>query len=644
MRTTDTTKCEEAASANPSRTLWLSVEIAVFALLLLIAYSNHFHNSFHFDDFHTIVDNAAVRELRNLPRFFTDATTFSALPSNQSYRPLVSATLAIDYAMGGRLDPFWFQLSGFSFFVAELALLALVIKGLLDARQPHALNGCIAVAATALYALHPANADTVNYIIARSDILSTIAVLASLAWAQRCRPRSDAWIGMPAAIGVLAKPPAAIFAPLQAIYAWMFPCPGPVGGRRRVVQVISSFILCGAATAFVSHMTPRQWNAGASSSTGYLITQPYVAYLYFKTFLWPTGLSADYDLEALTSAADPRLWVGFFFTAIFCACAVYGCLRPRLRVIGFGLAWFVLALLPTSLLPLAEVMNDHRTFFPYAGLVMALAGGAQLLLARERKPGTLMIFAVSCMTTFCYLAAAVGTYQRNKDWRDEESLWHDVTLKSPHNGRGLMNYGNTQMAKGHYAAALDNFHRALVLMPNYPILYINLAIAENATGHVAEAEQHFRHALAMAPQTPDAYKFYARWLIEKGRNGDAVILLKRALEISPGDITAQSFLANALKAGSGPGAADEYLTESLQLYRVHDYPGAIAAAERALALRPDSAEALNNMGAAYNSLGRYATAAALLKEALQLKPDLAIARNNLAFAERMLLQPAGANP
>ena len=67
---------------------------------ILAAYANHFHNGFHFfDDQHTIVNNASIRELRNIPLFFRDATTFSALPSNQSYRPLVSTLLAIDYRL-----------------------------------------------------------------------------------------------------------------------------------------------------------------------------------------------------------------------------------------------------------------------------------------------------------------------------------------------------------------------------------------------------------------------------------------------------------------------------------------------------------------------------------------------------------------
>ena len=38
--------------------------------LVLAVYANHFHNSFHFDDAHTIVTNAAIEDLRNIPRFF----------------------------------------------------------------------------------------------------------------------------------------------------------------------------------------------------------------------------------------------------------------------------------------------------------------------------------------------------------------------------------------------------------------------------------------------------------------------------------------------------------------------------------------------------------------------------------------------
>ena len=98
---------------------------ALLLVAILVAYSNHFHNGFHMDDGHAIVNNISIRDLRNIPLFFRDATTFSVLPSNQSYRPLVSTLLAIDYWLAHGLEPFWFHLSIFALFIALTILLAL---------------------------------------------------------------------------------------------------------------------------------------------------------------------------------------------------------------------------------------------------------------------------------------------------------------------------------------------------------------------------------------------------------------------------------------------------------------------------------------------------------------------------------------
>src|SRR5438874_12478447 len=128
------------ARANVARNKVLaSLGGALLLIALVAAYANHFHNSFHFDDAHTIVNNAAIRELRNVPLFFRDATTFSSLPSNQSYRPLVSTLLAIDYKLAGGLQPFWFHLSIFALFIVLVLVLALVIDRLLEIISPSPL-------------------------------------------------------------------------------------------------------------------------------------------------------------------------------------------------------------------------------------------------------------------------------------------------------------------------------------------------------------------------------------------------------------------------------------------------------------------------------------------------------------------------
>jgi tetratricopeptide (TPR) repeat protein len=624
---------------------------ALLLLTLLAAYANHFHNSFHFDDAHTIENNASIRDLRNIPLFFRDATTFSSLPSNQSYRPLVSTLVAIDYRLGG-LHPFWFHLSIFAFFVALTLLLAFVVHCLLDHAASSARNRWIALAATAWYGLHPANADTVNYIIASSEVISTLGVIASFAvYLAFPRLRRSCLYIVPAAIAILAKPPAAIFAVLFAIFRLLFAgetITGRTTGRRALAyfaEIVPSFLICGGMLLFVHHMTPRTWIAGAANARNYLITQPYAALLYLKTFFWPSDLSADYDLNPFATTDDARFWVGFAFVILFITAAIATAVFKKTRVIGFGLLWFLIALLPTSLFPLAEVMNDHRTFLPYVGLVIAMAGIASLLLPQRINYNLLAKVAGGFVAAVVLSANGYATYQRNKAWKTEESLWHDVVIKSPGNARGLMNYGNTLMAKGDYTGALDYFHRAQALAPLYPVLFVNLGVAEGAIGQALEAEQHFKEALRLAPSNPDCYTYYAHWLLTQSRANDALPLLRKAVELGPADISGRDLLTKAkaeAKKAAAPATqtAEFYLARSLDRYREKRYEEAIDACRSALALKPDYAEAWNNIGASYNELGQYGQAVSACEQALRYKPDFALARNNLEFA-RQRMKPSG---
>src|SRR5207237_3068534 len=126
--------------------------------------------------------------------------------------------------------------------------------------------------------------------------------------------------------------------------------------RGRLVEMVPPFVICGAVLLFVQHMTPGTWSAGPGNAHNYLVTQPYVALLYFKTFFWPTGLSADYDLKPIVTIWDTRLWIGFAFIVFISAAAIIAAVSKKTRLIGFGLLWFLVALLPTSLFPLAEVI------------------------------------------------------------------------------------------------------------------------------------------------------------------------------------------------------------------------------------------------------------------------------------------------
>src|SRR6185436_3256248 len=106
--------------------------LTVVLLAVLAAYANHFHNDFHFDDFHSITGNAFIQGLRNVPRFFVDPALSSTMPDHAMYRPVVTSSLAVDYRLGRGFHPFWFHLSTFVWFTVQLALMFLLFRRIMD--------------------------------------------------------------------------------------------------------------------------------------------------------------------------------------------------------------------------------------------------------------------------------------------------------------------------------------------------------------------------------------------------------------------------------------------------------------------------------------------------------------------------------
>jgi tetratricopeptide (TPR) repeat protein len=461
---------------------------------------------------------------------------------------------------------------------------------------------------------------------------------------------------LPLAAAVLSKPPALVFPVMLFLYIWLLEGEEPRAALRRSIP---SLVMVAALAWLSSAMTPPTFVPGVFSSYGYRITQPIVIFRYFRTFFIPTALTADTDRVPFGSIFDGDALFGFVFLAGLFYAALRTARRRETRPIAFGLFWFLLAVAPTSVFPLAEVENDHRMFFPFVGL--ALSASWALTLWVYSRPARRGIAAGACVLLLLVFAA--GTWQRNKIWRTEESLWYDVTLKSPHNGRGLMNYGLTQMSKGETARALDYFQKALAYNPNYYILEVNLGVANGAVHNDAEAERHFARAIQLAPTEAVSHYYYAVWLRGKGRLGEAIQHLNIAIANNPSYIDAPHFLmdiyaqqqdSKALRgtasetlarfpsdrtALSWLAAADSlkptpesYLNQSLVLYQQGKFEESILAAREALKLRPDYSEAWNNIAAAYNSESKWEEGISAALQAVRLKPENQLAKNNLAWA------------
>ena len=628
---------------NASRKFLVAAALAAAAIVL--AYSNSLHNSFHFDDHHVIVNNVFIRSLRNVPLFFRDAHTFSTRADHATYRPLVTLSYAVDFAVTRSLNPVPFHVTQLVLLLAIWAMLIAFFRAALDVARPSPRNRWIALAAATIASIHTVNTETMNLISSRSEELSAIATLAAFLMIQRW-PRARRWhlYLIPISMGALAKAQIVIFAPLLFVYFVLI--------ERQSAKKIATWIatlpsvIAGVLLLVVlNRMNAPEWIPGGESKWHYLLTQGYAWLHYTRLFFVPVGLSADTDLRPFENWYDLRALIGFAFVAALIALIRYLASREGMRPAAFGLAWYAIALVPTSsIYPLAEVVNEHRVFLPYMGLALAVVFVLDALLPRR-------VFAVIVIAAI--LALGIGTWSRNQVWLTEESLWKDTIEKSPRNARALFSYGSTQMTKGNYAIAKSYFDRAETMEPAYPPLEINMGINEGALGNDAAAEQHFQRALAIRDDV-DGRFYYARWLVSAGRAPEAIVHLTAATRIDPARAEPRALLMK-LYAAAGNDAERDRLARQARSYDPNDvltrpctndrdcfekglpeiggkqFLNAAVLNREAVRYNPNAADAWTNLGWSLAQLGLDDAAEVAFRRAVELQPGDERALNNLQW-------------
>jgi len=670
---------------------------SLFAVIItvIVAYSNHFQNEFHFDDFHTIVNNGAIRKISNIPQFFTDARMFSASPTHQTLRPLVTSTFAIDYWMGNGFTLFWFHLTNFLWHIGLCIILFFLYKKLLSTYINHNRVNFFALFGAAWFGLHTAIAETVNYIISRSDILSTFFILLSL-YIFAAFPEKRKWYlyVIPAALATMAKETAPMLIILLFFYILFFEKNLSIGDlfKKGNFKTIGQTIIHLLPVTLIVLLLQFYTLSSASSEVAsfglsnpliyYWLTQCYVWFFYFKSFFLPTHLSADTDFKIILTIWDSRVLIGIVFMALLVIAIIKLSSKNTTRPISYGLIWFGASLIPTSIAPLSEVMNDHRMYFAFTGLTLSVVATIALIIINKIQYFTSKEIRKAALFSGAFLILflnAYGVYQRNKIWHTEESLWYDVTQKSPNNGRGWMNYGLTKMEKGNYIEAYQIFKKAQALLPAYNLIYVNLGIVSGELKKFGEADNYFRAGIALAPNSAGPYAYFAQYLAKNGRINEAKEMTEKALLLNPvdnialntqmavyqslqmwpelekaandklslypGDKEALNYLASAktkstvgqmgdIKLATRPTTANDYISISLAMYNLGKFEECIKASEDALKLNPNSAEAYNNICAANCKLGQWEKARQACEKALQINPELQLAKGNLEWAKR----------
>jgi Flp pilus assembly protein TadD len=599
---------------------------ALAAAALLFSYANSLHNAFHYDDLHVIVNNVYIRSLSNVPLFFRDAHTFSSIPEHATYRPLVSLTYAVDYAIGRGLDPLQFHLTQILLLLVLWALLIAFIRKALDICRPSAHNGWIALASSTIYAIHTVNTETLNLISARSEELAAIATLAAFLLFQHSE-RARRWhlYLLPIALGALAKAQIVIFGPL--LLAYLVLIEGRSARKKATWLAITPALLEGAGLLFLlSRLNAPEFIPGGTSRWHYFLTQGRAWAHYTRLFFLPIGLTVDTDWKPLEQWSDVRVLGGFAFVALLLLIIRIASRHAAWRPTAFGLSWYAIALIPTSsIYPLAEVVNEHRVFLPYMGL--ALATVYWLGTAFEQKPRRFAAVVVAAI-----IALGTGTVIRNRAWATEETLWKDTAAKSPGSERALLNYGSLELAKGNYAEAKSSLERAERLNANYPLLEVTLGILEGELKHPTVAEEHFRRARMMLPNDVDTHFYYADWLVRDGRAPAAIPELQLAIRLSPARTESRDLLMKLDAAVGDTASARDLATETLR----YDASNAAAAAVLSGSVPGSSPghdyESCFATGRTAIGSSRFLDAALANREAIRFEPTAADAWINLGWS------------
>lgn len=517
--------------------------------IALVAFGGSLFSSFHFDDYaifggqsepgnvKNLGDPGSAGQVSSLNITLGSPAGWREIWSLRQTRPLTLLTFWINRQLGGA-DPIGYHAVNLALHLTAVLLLYECLRRLISPRA--------AVCAAAIFAVHPIQAEAVDYIWGRSIVLAaTLCFAALLAWITGRRWAAVACF----AAALLAKEEVAAFPLLLALVefrsgrgfsraetakaaaalvpAGSLPRPRNPSSRSQKRAIASPenlglalmFLLslaAGLRVVYTAAVTPAS-AAGTQAGISpwhYLLAQGPVIWRYLRLLVIPYGFTVDPEI------AMPPLWAGL---AAWTALAALVCLAwRRHREWGFWLAAGFLLLIPSStIFPAADLSADRRLYFPMLGF--AAAAGLALARLRPKAAAALLVAAL-----------IAGAFARTEVWMTEQSLWREAVQRAPRKIRPKIQLarqlpsaealqllvearklapqdpaiaaetGRVLLTAGHPAEALAEFGRALALDPRDARNYNNRGVALEALGQTEAARQDFTRALALDPALPTA--------------------------------------------------------------------------------------------------------------------------------------------
>jgi len=337
--------------------------------------------------------------------------------------------------------------------------------------------------AALLFGLHPVNAESVNWVSGRTDLVALFFVLLTACLLLVARDRRNKWWLLPAFfalfMGMLAKEVALGFFP-GAIMLFLSRPAGAVNdlGQRASVRMIKLLLVFSLATA--AALLSVAWLrslAFTSTKEGIPLTLSMIAEqplsmgavmlgalgFYLKKIFFPWPLSF-----AIT-AIGPYYWVLGIVIAgacLYCLCRKE--IWPALFVAGVGV---ILPALPIAIGKIAWTPYAERYVYvasPF--IILSAIMGLRRTAEKLSTPAARLRISLVCLGIL-----AATTLHRNFIWTSNLSLFEDTARKNPGFARVRGEYGLALAMAGQYGEA----KRQLLLAQELPSPYYNKKYALN---------------------------------------------------------------------------------------------------------------------------------------------------------------------
>ncbi len=603
----------------------------VWALLLFAVacglYANTLGHEFVFDDTTLIAQNPDIRNFN-----------WQRLVGFLSYRPFRNLTYALNYKLGG-LEPFGYHLFNVLLHGFNALLVFLLLK-----RLTGSANG--AGAGALVFAVHPAQSAAVAYVSGRKDLLATFFIVLGLICYLDFRRKRRKGLAVAAllafVLGMLSKEVAIVIPALMLLVDLCLASrsvgskqsPNRFGWIGRTKTLVYAVALSLAALAlcyalFLARASRMEAYWGGSLST-HLGTSFKLFAHYLRLAVVPYPLIADYTGDVFPVSTGLTEWTTIL--AVFVLVGYLGLaasLYRRHPLITLGMTWFALCLAPVlQLIPFHELAADHFLYLPMVGPAL-LAGLAVRHLMRERSLEVLT-WGVLVLVV---IGASVMTIDRNRDWKDERTLWDATYEKAPGSYRANLNLG-TLTHNEDWRRAVELTQRSIELKPAEALPYNNLGAIYRMRsallyerGDVREAErvarlamENIQRSIELYPHDPfaysnlgDAYKMIGLIRRDRGEEPEARRLRQLALN---------NYLTTLSIAGDHPVAPLVRHKVAMVYIDAHDCKNALPYLTQAAAEMPSFQPSQFWAGACQMETGDYAAGARYLEKVLALGPDL----------------------